>query len=186
MKKQLLCAAIAVLSFLGINGQETKFGVIGGYNSLIAKATFNGVTASSSVSGFYVGIFADIKTSEKFHVQPELQYVNSIQNGDTGSMLALPIMGKFYVSEAFSVQAGPQFDLILDDSEGVKAFGVGLAVGVSYDISEKIFASTRYALGLSNRLDEDALVLDPTDPILVGFDIKTKFNFFQIGLGYRF
>jgi opacity protein-like surface antigen len=83
-------------------------------------------------------------------------------------------MAKYYVSEKFNIQAGPQFDFIADDSDGANKFGVGLGFGVGYDISEKIFAATRYSLGLSNRI-QDA----PSG-------ISSKFNTFQIGVGYRF
>jgi|TARA_B110000967_G_scaffold100904_1_gene103558 hypothetical protein len=51
---------------------------------------------------------------------------------------------------------------------------LGLAIGAGYDISEKFYISTRYALGLINRL-EDA----PSG-------VSMKLNTFQAGLGYRF
>lgn len=86
-------------------------------------------------------------------------------------------MAKYYVSDEFFIQAGPQFDLILDDSEGVKKLGFGLGVGVGYEFSDQLFATTRYTLGLSDRLD---------DPVFDEFDVTTKFNFFQIGIGYKF
>ena len=83
-------------------------------------------------------------------------------------------MAKYYVSEKFNLQAGPQLDFVVSESEGLNTFGLGLAIGAGYDISEKFFISTRYAFGLTNRI-EDA----PSG-------ISAKFDTFQAGLGYRF
>ena len=175
MKKLLLVATVAVFGFTNVNAQtSTEFGVSAGYNSLIASAKVDGNSGSSSISGFFVGVFADIATSEKFHVQPELQYVNVSQNGGSGNMLVMPILGKYYVSNEFNLLFGPQLDFILDESEGVNTFGFGLSAGIGYDITEKFSASARYSFGLSNRLQD------------VPSGTKVNFNFFQLGLSYKF
>ncbi|MFV9550763.1 porin family protein [Algibacter sp. PT7-4] len=186
MKKKSILAILFVTVVMSLHAQDTKFGVTAGYNSLIASVKFDGISASDNVSGFYVGVFADIKTSEKIHIQPEVQYVNSRQDGESGNSLVIPLMGKFNVSEQFSLLLGPQLDFILEESDGIKKTGIGLSAGMSYDITDKIFASTRYSLGLNNRLDDDAFVFPDEDPGIDSGDIKTKFNFFQIGLGFRF
>ena len=192
--KKILIVAIAILSLFNINAQEettsgdkkeTAFGVKAGYNSFIARASFGGSSSSASVSGFYAGLFADITISEKFHVQPELFFAQASQNGDSGNMLILPIMGKYYITKKLNLQAGPQLDYILDDdSEGVKKLGIGLGAGLAYDINKNFLLEARYSFGLTNRLDD--VDFSEIDPILSGFDIKSKFNFLQIGVGYRF
>ena len=83
-------------------------------------------------------------------------------------------MLKYHVSQKFNLQAGPQLDYLLSDSEGLNAIGFGLGFGAGYDFSEKIFVSTRYALGLSNRFAD------------APFGISLKLDTFKIGLGYRF
>lgn len=186
MKKVSILAVLFVSLVMSLNAQDTKFGATAGYNSLIASVKFDGISASDNVSGFYVGVFADIKTSEKFHIQPEVQYVNSRQDGESGNSLVIPLMGKFNVSEQFSLLFGPQLDFILKESDGVKKTGIGLSAGMSYDITNKVFASARYSLGLNNRLDDDAFVFPDEDSGIDPSDIKTKFNFLQIGLGFRF
>ena len=93
-------------------------------------------------------------------------------------------MAKYYVAEKVSLQAGPQFDLILDESPGFKKFGFGLATGVGFDINQNLSATARYSFGLNNRLDDDLVDL-LFDDIAIG-DITTKLNFFQIGIGYKF
>ena len=190
--KKILMFLIVVMVVSSMIAQETKFGITAGYNSLIATAKLEGISASESTSGFFVGAFVDIKASKKFHVQPELHYINASSNGESGNMLALPIMGKFYLSDKFNIHAGPQFDLILDESEGVKTFGIGLATGMGYDINENFFISGRYSLGLNNRLEteilaeEDVTFLAEEDVIFLDLDIKTMLNFLQFGIGYRF
>ena len=185
MKKLLLIAAVAVFGFTNVNAQEDSsasseinFGAKAGYNSFIARASAEGSSASVSESGFYLGFFADFEISEKFNVQPELQYVIVTGDGDNGNLLVLPILAKFKASEEFAIYAGPQFDYILDEeTEGLKEFGFGLAAGISYDVTDNFFLDTRYSFGLSNRLEDDNID---------GVDVKVKFNFFQVGLGYRF
>lgn len=141
---------------------------------LTIRASFDGVSASESASGFYLGLFAEFDVSEKFKIQPELLYAATSKDGETGNEIVVPVMGKYYVSEKFNIQAGPQFDYIVDESEGVNKLGLGLGLGLGLDISDKVFASTRYSLGLTNRL-QDA----PSG-------LTTRFNTFQVGLGYRF
>ncbi|WP_282136056.1 porin family protein [Seonamhaeicola maritimus] len=188
MRKIIFTTLVAFIAFINTNAQETKFGAKVGYNSFIAKATVSGSSASSSASGVYAGFFADITALEKFHIQPELQIAIGFQDGETGEMLVVPIMGKYYVAENFNLQAGPQFDYILEESEGVKKLGFGLAAGAGYGINDNFNIELRYSFGLNNRFDDDVFVFaeDPIDPVFSGLDIKTKFNFFQIGIEYKF
>ncbi len=178
MKKLCLVAVMAIFSLTSLNAQGTSFGVTTGYHNLTVRASAGGASASSGESGIFAGFFADISVSDKFHVQPELHYAAIFADGDSGNELIIPIMAKFYPSEQFFVQAGPVMDVILDDSEGLNAFGFGLGAGVGYEFSDKLFATTRYSFGLNDRLDD---VISE----FIG-DISTKFNIFQIGIGYRF
>jgi opacity protein-like surface antigen len=190
--KKILFVTIAILGLSNVYAQEEfasakkeiAIGIKAGYNSFIARASFGGTTSSASVSGYYAGLFADITTSEKFHIQPELFFAQASQDGDSGNMLILPIMGKYYIIKQLNIQVGPQLDYILDDSEGIKKLGIGLGAGLAYDINKSFLLEARYSFGLTNRLED--LDLSEIDPILSGFDIKSKFNFFQIGVGYRF
>lgn len=181
-------AAVAVLGFTTINAQEdtsssstdVTFGFKAGYNSFIARASADGNSATANASGFYFGVFADIEVSEKFNIQPELQYVLVSEDGGSGDLLVVPILGKYKVSEEFSLLAGPQLDLILnEDSEGIKKFGIGLALGLAYDIDEHFFLDIRYSFGLSDRLEN-------AEEDFGTSDVNVKFNYFQAGVGYRF
>ncbi len=174
MKKVLFIAAVALFGLGKASAQETTYGLTAGFHSLTASVSGSGINVSDSASGFFAGFFIDFNVSEKFNIQPEIQFASTYKDGENGSMIIIPIMAKYYVSDKFNVQAGPQFDLVLDDSERLNKLGFGLGFGVGYDFSEKLFSAARYSIGLNNRI-EDA----PSD-------MSAKLDTFQIGLGYRF
>ncbi|MFY0631084.1 MAG: PorT family protein [Flavobacteriaceae bacterium] len=151
-----------------------KFGATAGLHNLSIKASNSGVSASVDGTGFYAGFFGEFQINESFNIQPEIQFAVSYNDGDSAEQIVLPIMAKYYVSDKFNVQAGPQLDFALDSGPGLKALGIALGFGAGYDFSDKFFASGRYALGLNNRLD------GATSGTTV------KFNTIQVGLGYRF
>lgn len=169
--KKLLLSVIAMAAFVSFtNAQETKFGATAGFLSANAKVEFMGISVTDSESGFYVGAVADFGISEKFHIQPELAYASF---GD-GSALLLPIMAKFYVSEKFNIQAGPQLVFNLEETgDDYSSMYIDLGAGVGYDISEKFFVEARYAFQLNDAYTGDE-------------DFSTKIGFLNIGVGYYF
>lgn len=170
MKKFLLVAAFAVFGLMSINAQETSFGVKAGVDIASATVESSGVSASASETGFYGGLFAEIGISDTFMFQPEVLFV-AIKDLN---QISIPLMAKFGVSEEFNILAGPSLSLLLDTADGVKSFNYGIEAGVSYDISEELFAEARYNLGLAN------LVEDAPD------GVSYKLSGIFIGVGYRF
>ena len=181
MKKIILTLAV-VFAFGYANAQKAKFGVKGGLN--IATLTGD-VEDASSLIGFQIGGFAEIKISEKFSIQPELMYSSQGASSDLGGDLKLdyiniPVMAKFYVAKSFSLEAGPQIGFLVSakaDGEDVKDFvsstDFGFNFGAGYDFTEKLSAGLRYNLGLSNVDDSDS-----------GDSIKNAV--ISITLGYKF
>lgn len=188
MKKIILSVLFVISGLIVVNSQEDtdtssspQFGIKAGYSSLVAKVKIDGASGSDNVGGFYVGAFVELELSDKFNLQPELTFANYSQDGESSSVLLLPILAKFKANDELGLYVGPQIDYLLneEDSEGLKRFGLGLSIGGSYDISEDVFLDAKYTFGISDRLDGDLEGFE-------GFDIKTRFNFFQVGLGYRF
>jgi len=188
MKKIILSVVVICTSLFSSSAQDdtvtstdVNYGVKAGYTTTILKVTLDGDSASDDVSGFYIGAFAEIGLSEKFSIQPEVQYATYSQDGASTGILLVPVLAKYNPDDKFSLFAGPQFDYLInkEDSEGFKRLGFGLALGASYDIAENVILDIRYTLGLSNRLDGDLEDFEE-------FDFKVKFNYFQVGLGYRF
>ncbi|WP_431107615.1 porin family protein [Winogradskyella poriferorum] len=184
MKNILSASLVFLMAVIGNaqNDAKTKsvnlsYGIKGGYNSFTERFSFEGDSASESGSGFYLGFFTDFSITDKISIQPELLYILVTQYNTDGDVLVFPIMGKYKVKESFGILLGPQLDYILEkDVEDIKRLGLGLAAGVTFDISQSLFMDMRFSYGLSNRLG------DAYD----GFDAKLKVNFLQIGLGYKF
>jgi opacity protein-like surface antigen len=188
MKKILSVFALTFLLVVNAQAQddssskpEARFGVKGGFSSIALNVDVEGTSVSENISGFYIGGFADIFLSKKINLQPELAYAIYSEDSESSEVLLLPIMLKYKANDEFSLLAGPQFDYLLneDDREGLKAFGFGLAIGASYDITDNVIIDARYSFGLSDRIEDDVEEFE-------GFDVTAKFNFLQIGLAYRF
>jgi hypothetical protein len=185
MKKVLLTAA-AVMAFGLMNAQEVKYGAKAGLN----LSNLGGDAENTDMKiGFQVGGFAEIKVSEKFSVQPELLFSTQGAKSEYSesdvdysytsketlklSYLNIPIMAKFYATEKFYVEAGPQIGLLMSaeaESEETETFmGVtesatttvdmkdfmnstdfGLGLGFGYNFTENVGAGVRYTAGLSN------------------------------------
>ncbi|MFN4198616.1 MAG: porin family protein [Flavobacterium sp.] len=203
--KKVLLAATAIFTFGLATAQDISYGAKAGLN----MSTLTGdVEDAKSIFGFHVGGFVEIKISEKFSIQPELLY--SAQGAKTEfnenfdgfnikvketvnlGYLNIPIMAKYYVSDKFSLLAGPQIGLNLsakakaeasfeeisfsetvDIKDEVETLDLGLNFGAAYSISEKIFIEGRYNFGLSN------IVKDSDGD-------KAMNGVFQLSLGYRF
>jgi len=175
-----------------IQAQETRFGVKGGlnYSSIVGELT-DGVKFRLSGHG---GVFLKMDFSYKFALQPELLYSsqgfqfssdlaqidgnptpggNDFRRNVQLNYLTVPILGKFRLSEKFSLEFGPQFGFLLNqvtkiknldelDSSNSKSkntisgnfqLDYGAAVGGSVRISDQFSVSPRVYLGLRNRLN---------------------------------
>ena len=129
MKKLLLTAVFAVLTIASINAQE--FGAKAGVNF----ASLNGDEDFDGRTSFFVGGVVEFEISESFSLQPELLYSSqgakssfSEEGFDIESTIKLdylniPIMAKYYVTEGFSIEAGPQIGFLLSAKAEYEADG---------------------------------------------------------------
>ena len=83
MKKIIFIAIIALASFGTVNAQDTSFYASAGYYNCYLKVSEGSISASTSASGFYVGLFADIEVGESFSIQPELQFGSAYNEGES-------------------------------------------------------------------------------------------------------
>ncbi len=75
------------------------------------------------------------------------------------------------------VEAGPQLSYLIEATpQEVNSLGVDVSLGLSYDITNRFVVSARYNSELSNRASND---INPED-------LKARFNWLFVGLGYRF
>lgn len=173
MKKVLLIALLC-FGFISANAQRFKPGLKAGLNN----TNLTGDANTDARIGFYVGGLVDFLISDKFHVQPELMYSAEGADDNAGiSYLRLPIMGKYYITENFNLQAGPQIAFKMgteEDSidEATKSTDIAFGLGGAYELESGLFFDIRYNFGLTNISDIDGLDFGNTG--------------LQLGLGYRF
>ena len=206
MKKILLAAILFALAF-NVNAQELKYGLKAGIN--LANLTGVDEFDSETKFGYHAGGFLHIGLAEKFGLQPEILF--STQGTEftvedlSGSQdfkfnltyINVPIMAKFYPIPGFSIQAGPQFGLLLgadfeseisgvtaelDVKDGVNNLDLSAAFGLGYEIN-KLNVGARYTLGL-NDIQGDAISIDGTSPAEKLPDFKN--GVFQVYVGYAF
>jgi hypothetical protein len=183
MKKMLLLAVLTVLGFTNVNAQKIKFGVKGGLN--FANISGDNTKDADLVTSFNFGVLSEIPISEKFSFQPELMYSGQgysfNDNTVALSYLNVPLMGKYYLTKGFSVEAGPQIGFLLaaknekinvKDSFNTVDFGVNFGLG--YKLDNGLNFGVRYNLGLTdiNNVDNSS--------------IKNKNSVFQVSVGYFF
>ena len=192
MKTKLL-AIIACVLFSQAAMSQFHFGIKGGAN--ITK--IDGRSFKDEFKyGYYLGGFAEIGLGGRFGIQPEVLYnqyqtktdssfnhiyqnlFNSAANGNVKlNYLSIPIMLNYKLGSLITLQAGPQFGVLIDQNKnllqnGQEAFKNGdlsLAGGLSLKIA-KLRLHGRYVVGLNNIND-----IDNQD--------KWKSQAFQLGLG---
>ena len=171
MKKIILTMAV-VLTAAFANAQDKKggsddsmkFGVKAGLDMVSVKAT----GASVSLTGFFVGGFAEFAIADKMVLQPGLNY-HSATKSESGitykaTFLSIPVLLKYTVAEKINLLAGPSLYYSTDSADSDKT-RFNLDLGGSYDITENFFVEPRYSIGLTG---------------------DAKVSHFLIGVGYKF
>lgn len=217
MKNLLRFAVVTLISISAVQSQELRLGAKAGVNfaSIGGDETddFDGLT------GFHVGALVEIPISEKFAVQPELLYssqgakeeYSSIPFGGFGikyenklklDYINIPIMAKYYVTDGLSIEAGPQFGILIsakaegeatelqqggvesfdqDVKDSFKSLDIGFGLGAAYRLNNNIFFSARYILGIRD-IAED---VEYNGNIEVK-TFKQHNNVIQLSAGYSF
>lgn len=199
---------IAVITFGFVNAQDVKYGVKGGLN----VSNFSGDTDGMDLKarfGFNVGGFVEVKLSEKISLQPELLYSTQgakfanvggdvdgvFYTGDVKMNLGyinIPVMFKYYGTQKFYVEVGPQIGFLvsaksktkldgfnrtneLDIKDYFKSIDFGVNFGAGYDFTENLSVAARYNLGLAN-----------IGKTVAGDDGKLHNGVFSLSVGYKF
>ncbi|MFZ4928560.1 porin family protein [Chryseobacterium sp. Mn2064] len=165
------------------------------------KAGLNVSTVSNmdmkAKAGFYGGIFANIPVTKDFSVQPEVMYsaVGGIlkENSSTKlnlEYLSVPVMFQYNALPNLYIEAGPQFNFLIDArlkktastgayKNGTKSFDFGIGLGAGYYITRHIGVNVRYVAGLSDIVKTRYYYgYDNTNAV--------KNGVFQIGASYKF
>ncbi len=176
---------IIVFSFivtLPLYSQDIFLGAKAGLN--LTNIVGENVDGFEQTSGFHAGISSEFSFSEYFSSQVEILYATK---GTVASdleikvnYLSLPVMIKVYPIESLSLDIGPEFSYLLNNTvtqNGIDVapysyedLDVGLLAGVTYKTSIDLYIQARYVMGVTE------------------FDTsgKWKNQVFQFSLGYNF
>ena len=179
--KKVLLTALAVFAFSFANAQDTKYGVKGGLNM-----SSNSGDGLKSITSFHLGGFAQFKMNDKFAIQPELLYSAQGAKSDFGTLnlkyINIPVMAKYNVADAFSIEAGPQIGFLMsatfasvDYKDQCNSTDFGFNLGAGYDLNETMSLGLRYTMGLTN-VDKD----------VAGQASNSKNSNIQLSFGYKF
>ncbi len=169
----IICVLLAQASFA-----QFRLGIKGGAN--ITKVDGKSFRDEFRY-GYHLGGFAEIGLGKKWAIQPEVLfnqyqtrvdssfenvYQNSVNISNYQDVklnyLSIPLMLNYKVGKVLTLQAGPQFGILIDQSKnllenGEEAFSGGdfsMAGGAVINIS-KLRLTGRYFVGLNNVSDID-------------------------------
>ncbi|MBQ0907704.1 PorT family protein [Flavobacterium sp. F-328] len=166
MKKLILAAIVLCGTTMSMNAQSIKFGLKAGIN--YANQSGSGITVNSdnfdkeAITSYHAGLIAEINITEGFAIQPELlystqgaTYKNATEEfkNELG-YLSIPVLAKFKLSNALSLDLGPQASFLLSERENVdfkksETFEFGAAAGLTVNLTKSIFLQGRYVAGLT-------------------------------------
>ncbi|CAM4130720.1 porin family protein [Zobellia nedashkovskayae] len=185
--KKLVFFLTALLTITAINAQDFNFGVKGGINiASVGGSAYSSLGSLGTKVSFHLGGVAEFPITEKISVQPELLYSSQGTRWNYGTnddnlkldYINLPILGKYYILEGLSAEAGPLVGFLLstneDDDDRFNSLDIAFAIGASYKLNENMFFSLRYNKGIANIND---------DSYTGG---KSQNNVFQLSAGYAF
>jgi hypothetical protein len=174
-----------ILPIFVSKAQELKIGIKTGINLSILSGTVN--RDPKYKPGAHIGGFVDIPASEVVHIQPEFYYSSQgakvsygtagvVKTGETNLNLHyfnLPLILKFYISEIFNFQFGPQAGILIGARErgtyngldidenttsSYKAIDFALSGGFGIEASENLSFGARLNYGISNIGKENTIL----------------------------
>ena len=179
MKKVLVLIAAAIVCISA--SAQVQFGAKVGVDAtnFWGKDTQHGMQFN-----YQAGLLMEYKFSPKFAIAPEVVFaaqggkfnVAEFNLGDMNlntdvtyhtNYINVPVMFKYYVSPAFSIDFGPQagFNVYskysikdhdaFDIKDGTKSVDFGLGLGGTYNLTDKAFVQARYTLGLTKVFEGD-------------------------------
>ena len=179
MKKVLVLIAAAIVCISA--SAQVQFGAKVGVDAtnFWGKDTQHGMQFN-----YQAGLLMEYKFSPKFAIAPEVVFaaqggkfnVTEFNLGDMNlntdvtyhtNYINVPVMFKYYVSPAFSIDFGPQagFNVYskysikdhdaFDIKDGTKSVDFGLGLGGTYNLTDNAFVQARYTMGLTNTFEGD-------------------------------
>lgn len=196
---------------------KAKYGIKGGVNlsTITGREIFD---KNNPRISFHVGGFVEIPLSEVFSLQPELLYsqqgsrfIQTIEfrgganeapvfldiNYDLNlNYITVPLLAKYYISERFNFNLGPQIAYLLtakqksnflaqtqgesetqsDIKDGYKDLDFSVKIGAEYCFKSEIFLEVSYGLSLV-KINEFENIIENN---------AQRNSVFQLSIGYKF
>ena len=174
MKKVFVLIAAAIVSMSAM--AQVQFGAKVGVDAtnFWGKDTPHGMQLN-----YQAGLMMEYKFNPHFAIAPEAVFAaqggkvtRTVDHVDTDctfhtNYINVPVMLKYYVSPAFSIDFGPQvgfnvyskvsvegYDKPYDLKDNTKGVDFGLGLGGTYNLTENAFVQARYTMGLTNVFDD--------------------------------
>jgi hypothetical protein len=171
---------------------QVSFGVKGGinFNNTVIKDVpplFSLPSQSEVAVGFHIGLFSQIKLTNRLNLIPEFQYSQRGAKYNSGSMnininyLELPIMASYSI-KSFALDFGPQLAYRLSSTvDAYKDFEFGLVGGVRFNFAKDFFVTGRYYYGIT-AISEIAFSGSNGQSFSNGLEYSRSI---QVGVGYK-
>lgn len=126
---------------------------------------------------YQVGVVMEYKFSPQFAIAPEVVFaaqggkctyenpaieISQRERKYTTNYINVPVMLKYYISPALSIDLGPQvgFNVYsksnsVDFKEFTKGVDFGVGLGGTYNLTDNAFVQTRYTMGMTNVFKDD-------------------------------
>lgn len=153
--KKIVFIGLSVLC--GFCMQAQSFGVKGGFNFSNLKG--EGPDDFNVLTSYHVGLLYEVYVLDFLSIQPELLY--SVQGAERRNedvklnYFTVPAVLKIYLSDGFNIQGGPQFSMLLSESDNFEAaksetFDFGVTGGLEFFVTNGLFVQARYYYGTKN------------------------------------
>lgn len=200
MKRISLVALCAIFLVFTAKAQKAGFGLKGGIVASTVEIEQTGLSDFSPRASGYGGICYIYQATDHWAIQPEILYTpqgckikDSYLDDDSSvefnlNYIQVPILAKYYFNPIWSIEFGPQFQVLTSSEIKATALGlsestntdelfntldIGIAFGSSVHFQEHIFMDLRINIGARNIINESD-----------GISIYNRS--IQVGLGYTF
>lgn len=175
------------MGFASMTAQKVTFGAkIGGNYAMVTGDNSSNYDPRTSI---VIGAIAELTWIEGIAFQPELIFSTQGFTSDEFDLkikyVNIPLMGKYYVTKNFSIEAGPQVGFRMlaiadtplgeyDAEKNIKKIDLGVNAGIGYKLESGVTFGARYNHGFSNINS------------YVGEKVSNKNAVVQVTVGYFF
>lgn len=198
MRKTLLTLTLVLVTIMA--QAQVRLGMKVGAN--IANISELETSAKTS---FYGGLVLNIKTSEKYTLQPELLYskqgtsldedndnLQGTSNNIELDYFSIGIMNKFFVAKKVNILFGPSIDIRVyknfenyNDWDIMPPIDISFVGGLGVDLTSNLSIEARYKQGIIDILDYSDLFGDEYDDNS-NLETRNLNEVFQLGIIYTF